>query len=137
MNHPVKWVSRPNKEKCTYAFLFLWHMAYGKTYPLESLLNLSEQFSHPLPNEIDHCVVVHGISGVETYVHCVKLCRLINKIYCRFFTFQSHIIIFSRSCNLRRCFIRFRIWIHKPRVSRIIAEWDATLFTSGKIKEPL
>ena len=28
-----------------------------ETYPLNSLLNLSEEFCHPLPNELDHCTV--------------------------------------------------------------------------------
>ena len=33
-------------------------MAYARTYPLDCLPNLTEQFCHPLPNELDHCAFV-------------------------------------------------------------------------------
>ena len=30
-------------------------MTYTRPFPLDSLLNLMEQFCHQLPNEIEHC----------------------------------------------------------------------------------
>ena len=59
-NQVKKWFSKPNKEKRTYkhkcAFI---HMAFARPYPLDSLLNLSEQFFHPLPKELDHFGLVY------------------------------------------------------------------------------
>ena len=58
-NLAKKFVLSPNKEKRTKrhtgAFIL---MAYVRTYPLDSLLNLVEYFCHPLPNELDHCAEV-------------------------------------------------------------------------------
>ena len=53
-----KYVCRANKEKRMYghtcAFILL---PYSKTCRLNIFLNLSEQFCHPLPKELDHCAV--------------------------------------------------------------------------------
>ena len=68
----------PNKEVQTYrhewAFIIVANVT---TYPLDILLNIMEQFCHPLPNELDHrapCTVLllHKVKS--------KIC-LSNKIF--------------------------------------------------------
>ena len=62
-------------------------MAYARTYPLVSLLNLMEQFCHLLPNELDHC-------GVVIFIYLNAANRVVQAHPC---THQSCTILLSFS----------------------------------------
>ena len=46
-------------------------MANVRTYQLHSLLNVMEQFCHPLPNELDQCALLYYIIQRHDFVKMV------------------------------------------------------------------
>ena len=56
-------------------------MAYARTYPLDSLLNLMEQFCHLLPNELDYCALSSSLTRSCIRTFALNVPRL--PIFCR------------------------------------------------------
>ena len=88
-------------------------MPYVGTYPLNSFLNFLEQFCRPLPNELDHCVVVllrmqmkrvrlglfHQSNGRQSFLLCRWSPLVVKKISPRSKLWQSFYHVEKREAN--------------------------------------